>query len=222
MIEYTFFRLVHCRASKRKRERKRNGKRSPRFRCDTQSYAPKSLEVVGRVCWYRMPLSHVFVLRWFEDTRESNYGHPSFLSASSLRWIPRQDNSRGWFYFSKLGDRLHVPAELSQLECSSELIMQKNQMGRESILNQRRWDVRTWRKDLAQITFTLDTCVVGSKWIRYLFSNFAAQLNSRIWFLKRLWRTKRFNKAQTSDVSSNLRVDYNEKYSIICIQRAVL
>lgn len=37
---------------------------------------------------YRMPLSHVFVLRRFEDTRESNYGHPSFALASILRTLP--------------------------------------------------------------------------------------------------------------------------------------
>lgn len=49
-----------------------------------------------------MPLSHVFVLRRFEDTRESNYGHPSFAPASIVRTPAGyiQDNSRGQFYFS--------------------------------------------------------------------------------------------------------------------------
>lgn len=36
---------------------------------------------------YRMPLSHVFVLRRFEDTRESNYGHPSFALVNILRTV---------------------------------------------------------------------------------------------------------------------------------------
>lgn len=39
------------------------------------------------LCRYRMPLSHVFVLRRFEDTRESNYGHPSFALASIFRTL---------------------------------------------------------------------------------------------------------------------------------------
>lgn len=83
-------------------EEKRNEKKSPLSMRHTKVHPPrsKSLEVVGRVLC-RMPLSHVFVLRQFEDTRESNYGHPSFAPASILRvgWISRQDNSRGQFYF---------------------------------------------------------------------------------------------------------------------------
>jgi len=218
MIEYTFFRLVHSRASKRERERERerNGKRSPRFRCDTQSYAPKSLEVVGRVCWYRMPLSHVFVLRRFEDTRESNYGHPSFLSASSLRWIIRADD----FIFRR-GGRLHVPAELSQLECSNELIMQKIRwVGKlfginvdemcgyeEEVCSNRaclgciyRW-ILSWK----QVDRVSGICFRVS-----------LKLNSRIY--ERNFSTQRkrdLNKVQTNDVSSNLRV-YRLQRQVFC------
>lgn len=88
-------------------------------RCDAQS----CLTGLRR---YRMPLSHVFVLRRFEDTRESNYGHPSFAPAehpSHTAWMSRQDNSREQFCFSEvIYARFCEPSSqssaASELECT--------------------------------------------------------------------------------------------------------
>jgi Flp pilus assembly protein TadB len=71
---------------------------------------------------YRMPLSHVFVLRQFEDTRESNYGHPSFALASILRTLHRLDVPSGQFartvlFFGVVGSFTRLFCEPSQSSC---------------------------------------------------------------------------------------------------------